>query len=57
MREADFYPKKYSQFQKDLFVDILNSPKKRSKKFYLRSFFWENWRHQKVLSKLTDLYS
>ena len=44
---------------------IFNSPKKRTKKFNfttmvpqveLFSFvFWENWRHQKDISKLTDL--
>ena len=47
-------------------VGILNSSKKLKKKFnlqylwYLGStcfhlFFWKNWRHQKVLWKLTDL--
>ena len=45
---------------------IFNSPKKQTKKFdfttmvpqvELFSFvFWENWRHQKDISKLTDLY-
>ena len=45
---------------------IFNSPKKRTKKFdfttmvpqvELFSFvFWENWRHQKEISKLIDLY-
>ena len=44
---------------------ILNSPKKRTKKFDLTTMipqvelfsfvFWKNWRHQKYISKLTDL--
>ena len=46
---------------------IFNSPKKWTKKkstlllWYLKlncfcSFFWDNWRHQKGISKITDLY-
>ena len=48
------------------FFGIFNSPKKKMKKndfttmvpqVELFSFiFWENWRHQKDISKLTDLY-
>ena len=44
---------------------FFNSPKKRTKKFcpsrlgqkfeFSSSFFWENWRHQNDISKLTDL--
>ena len=44
---------------------IFNSPKKQTKKFNFTTmvpqvelfsfFFWENWRHKKDISKLTDL--
>ena len=34
---------------------IFNSPKNEQNKTFL-FVFWENWRHQRDLSKLTDLY-